>query len=310
MAQDLDNLVDRLLDSYRQHGGINHLDGVNLPSKQAVARITTGLLRLLFPGFFDSNVLHSRELAAATRTHAAALRDDLRAEILKSLEFHPRAGDPADRLPETAASVACALLDGIPCVRELLVTDVEAAYDGDPAARSFEEIIVAYPFIEAIAVQRMAHVLHRLHVALIPRIMTEWAHSRTGIDIHPGAAIGPFFFIDHGTGVVIGETARIGRGVKLYQGVTLGAKSFKKDAAGRVIKGSVRHPAIEDDVTIYAGATILGGDTVIGARSTVAGNVWLTHSVPPDSLVFYEGERVVIHSKAARGAPNVPDFQI
>jgi len=183
-------------------------------------------------------------------------------------------------------------------VRAILQTDVTAAYEGDPAAMSNEEIILAYPGIEAIAVQRMAHLLYRRHVALIPRIMTEWAHNKTGIDIHPGATIGPSFFIDHGTGVVVGETSVIGRRVKIYQGVTLGAKSFPKDAKGRVVKGIKRHPNIEDDVTIYAGATILG-DVTIGQGSIIGGNVWLLDSVPAHTMVYQEGGKTLMKSAAA-----------
>src|SRR5262249_37855872 len=176
-------------------------------------------------------------------------------------------------------------LKQLPSVRRILWTDIDAAYEGDPAARSYEEIILAYPALEAIAIYRMAHLLYD-KVPLIPRIMTEWAHSRTGIDIHPGARIGTHFFIDHGTGVVIGETSEIGNRVKLYHSVTLGARSFQKDEHGKIKKGGKRHPTVEDDVTIYPGSTILGGQTVIGARSTIGGNVFLVQSVPPDSLVY------------------------
>jgi serine O-acetyltransferase len=181
-------------------------------------------------------------------------------------------------------------------VRRLLWTDIDAAYEGDPAARSYEEIILAYPALEAVAIYRMAHELYE-KVPLVPRIMTEWAHSRTGIDIHPGAKIGSHFFIDHGTGVVIGETTEIGSRVKLYHGVTLGARSFQKDEHGKIKKGGKRHPKVEDDVTIYPNSTVLGGETVIGARSTVGGNVFLVQSVPPDSLVYYEEKQLRIVPK-------------
>jgi serine O-acetyltransferase len=201
-------------------------------------------------------------------------------------------------LAGTAARVTQEFLSELAGVRSILQTDVTAAYEGDPAAISNEEIILAYPGIEAIAVQRMAHLLYRRHVALIPRIMTEWAHNKTGIDIHPGATIGPHFFIDHGTGVVIGETTVIGRRVKIYQGVTLGAKSFPKDAKGRVVKGTKRHPNIEDDVTIYAGATILG-DVTIGQGSIIGGNVWLLDSVPARTVVYQEGGKTIMKTAAA-----------
>ena len=185
-------------------------------------------------------------------------------------------------------------------VRELLQTDVEAAFDGDPSALLREEIILAYPFIEAIAIQRLAHRLYREGAPLIPRMMTEWAHARTGIDIHPGAQIGSHFFVDHGTGVVIGETCRIGNHVKLYHGVTLGARSFAKDESGRIVKGTKRHPDVEDHVTIYPNSTILGGETVIGAHSTIGANVFLMQSIAPYSLVLYEEKQLSILDKRTR----------
>ncbi|MGA1239060.1 MAG: serine O-acetyltransferase, partial [Limisphaerales bacterium] len=195
------------------------------------------------------------------------------------------------------------LIGSIPCVREILQTDVEAAYNGDPAALSSEEVIVAYPFVEAIAVQRLAHELYLRQVPLIPRIMTEWAHGRTGMDLHPGATIGPYFFVDHCTGTVIGETTTIGSRVKMYQGVGLVARSL---SGGQALRGQKRHPTLEDRVTVYAGATIMGGDTVVGSGSTIGANVFLTHSVPANSLVLQEDARVKVMLKAERPV----DFQI
>jgi serine O-acetyltransferase len=195
-------------------------------------------------------------------------------------------------------------------VREVLRTDIEAAYEGDPAALYSEEIILSYPFIEAIAIQRLAHVLYTAGAPIIPRMMTEWAHSRTGIDIHPGAKIGGHFFIDHGTGVVIGETCRIGSRVKLYHGVTLGARSFVKDEAGHIVKGGKRHPEVEDDVTIYPNSTILGGETVIGRNSAIGANVFLMQSVPADSLVVYEEKQLVIRDKSTRKKETALDWII
>ena len=195
------------------------------------------------------------------------------------------------------------LLARIPEIRDLLALDIEAAYEGDPAATSLEEIIVAYPGLQAIAVQRMAHVLYVDEVPLVPRVMTEFAHSRTGIDIHPGAKIGRRFFIDHGTGVVVGETSSIGGNVKIYQGVTLGARSFQKDAQGRVIKGIKRHPDIDNNVTIYSGATILG-DIRIGEGSIIGGNVWLVHAVPPNTRILVRPPQQIQQDQAA------PDFEI
>ena len=288
MAKKLEKIVNGLVDSFHKYGGINHLDGANLPSRDAVVEITRDLLRLVFPGFYDKDPIHSNQLVAYTSGLVSSVARRLENEIHRSLEYRPC--DHCDRndLAGTAARVTQEFLSELPDVRAVLQTDVTAAYEGDPAAISNEEIILAYPGIEAIAVQRMAHLFYQRHVTLIPRIMTEWAHNKTGIDIHPGAEIGPHFFIDHGTGVVVGETTVIGKRVKIYQGVTLGAKSFPKDEKGRVVKGLKRHPNIKDDVTIYAGATILGNVT-IGEGSIIGGNIWLLESVPPRTVVYSEG---------------------
>ena len=281
------DIVNQLVESFHQHGGINHLDQANLPSREAVVEITRNLLRLVFPGFYDDEI-HSNQVVAFTTELVETIKLGLLRELRKSLVYRPcEQCDPND-LAGTAARITHEFLAELPAVRATLQTDVTAAYEGDPAAISNEEIILAYPGIEAVAVQRMAHLLYRRHVALIPRIMTEWVHNKTGIDIHPGAQIGSHFFIDHGTGVVVGETSVIGQRVKLYQGVTLGAKSFPKDAQGRCVKGIKRHPNIEDDVTIYAGATILG-DVTIGRGSIIGGSVWLLESVPPGTVVYHEG---------------------
>jgi len=297
MGNNLSSVINHLVESFHQVGGINHLDGVNLPSREAIVEITRDLLRLVFPGFYDKEPIHSNQLPAYTTALVTDIAHRLETEIHKSLEYRPCDGCDRQDLAGTAASVTREFLTALPTVRAVLQTDVTAAYEGDPAAISNEEIILAYPGIEAIAVQRMAHLLYQRHVALIPRIMTEWAHNKTGIDIHPGAAIGPHFFIDHGTGVVIGETTVIGQRVKIYQGVTLGAKSFPKDENGRVVKGTKRHPNIADDVTIYAGATILG-DVTIGHGSVVGGNVWLLESVPPLMIVYNEGGQTRMKSSA------------
>lgn len=281
------DIVKKLVESFQQHGGINHIDQANLPSREAVVEITRNLLRLVFPGFYDDEI-HSNQVVVFTTELVATIRQGLLRELRKSLVYRPCENCDATDLAGTAERITNEFLAELPLVRATLQTDVTAAYEGDPAAISNEEIILAYPGIEAIAVQRMAHLLYQRHVALIPRIMTEWAHNKTGIDIHPGAQIGPYFFIDHGTGVVVGETSVIGQRVKIYQGVTLGAKSFPKDAQGRVVKGTKRHPNIEDDVTIYAGATILG-DVTIGRGSILGGNVWLLESVPPGTVVYHEG---------------------
>jgi len=274
-----------LLDSYEKHGGINHLDGVNLPAQDSVQQLASDYMHLMFPGFFEATALAKKEVPARVDTLLAALERRLSAEIGKSLRF---AQDP-DPAAHTLAIVTDAL-GQLPRLREIIQTDVTAAYLGDPAARSVEEIILAYPCVLSISVQRFANVLFRLGVPLLPRMLTEYGHERTGTDIHPGATIGTHFFIDHGTGVVIGETARIGHHVKLYQGVTLGAKSFETDEQGNPIKGVKRHPDIGDGVTVYPGANILGGTTVIGANSVIGSSVWLMKSVPANSVVYYQGE--------------------
>jgi serine O-acetyltransferase len=295
----LSELVDRLVDSYRQLGAINHVDGKNLPSKRAIGAITQHLLRLLFPGFFDDKLLHSSEIGGATAGLVELVLKDLETEIRKSLEYNPPAGVSRKEIRGLAHTLTVGLLGSLPCIRELLQTDTEAAYNGDPAALSKEEVIVAYPFVEAIAVQRLAHELYLKNVPLIPRIMTEWAHARTGMDLHPGARIGSHFFVDHCTGTVVGETTEIGKHVKMYQGVGLVAKSL---SAGQQLRGQKRHPTIKDHVTIYAGATIMGGDTVVGEGSTIGANVFLTSSVPPYSLVIQEEAKTKVLNKRDRRA--------
>ncbi len=290
-------IVEALLESYRDVGGINHIDSSNLPSKRAVGDICEELLRLAFPGFHDAQALDSSELALVTTRRVAELIPELQPEIARSLRFKDE--NPKDDYFPEAKVIVCDFLARLPEVRRLLRTDVEAAYEGDPAARSFDEIIVAYPCLEAIAIQRMAHLLYGMELPLLPRMMTEWAHSRTGIDIHPGAKIGSHFFIDHGTGVVIGETCEIGTRVKLYHGVTLGARSFPKDDEGNIVKGKKRHPDVEDGVTIYPGATILGGQTRIGARSTIGANAFLMSSVAPDTFVALEDLEHKVSDKVA-----------
>jgi len=296
-------LTDQLLASYARVGGINHLDGKNLPSKTAIAAITADLLRLLFPGFFDERPIHSSELKVEITTLMDSVRERLEDEIYKSLEYAPPPDVKKKELRPMARSFTCDFLSSLPRVRDLLQTDVEAAYNGDPAALTREEVIVAYPFVETIAVQRLAHELYHKRVSLIPRIMTEWAHSRTGMDLHPGAQIGTHFFVDHCTGTVVGETTTIGNHVKMYQGVGLVARSL---TGGQMLRGQKRHPTIEDHVTIYAGATIMGGDTVVGEGTTIGANVFLTYSVPANSLVIYEDVQVKVLNKLARPV----DFQI
>jgi len=285
--------TQQMMDSYRDHGGVNSSDGPGFPSKPEVASLCQGLMELLFPGYHDGGALAKLELAAVTKDRVSILVEDFRRV------FHAAVSGRGDA-PAMASAAVQNLFEEIPYIRALLQTDVEAAYEGDPAARTRDEIILSYPFLEAVAIQRVAHLLYRSDIPLIPRMMTEWAHAQTGIDIHPGASIGSHFFIDHGTGVVIGETCRIGARVKLYHGVTLGARSFAKDESGRIKKGGKRHPDVEDGVTIYPNATVLGGETVIGRNSTIGGNVFLMHSVPPESLVYYEEAEVRVVAKGSK----------
>jgi serine O-acetyltransferase len=282
MDREVSEIVSDLLSSYQEVGGINRIDCSNLPSKPAIGAVCDDLLRLAFPGFLDTEAIASEELENETALRVSKVITALEKEVIRSLRFVSGEGSVSE---DRAQELVCSFLRQLPGIRRVLRTDVEAAYDGDPAAKSFDEIILAYPCLEAIAIQRMARILYQEGVPLIPRMMTEWAHSKTGIDIHPGAKIGSHFFIDHGTGVVVGETCEIGHHVKLYHGVTLGARSFPKDGEGNPIKGIKRHPKVEDGVTIYPGATILGGETTIGARSTIGASAFIMRSIEPDSLV-------------------------
>ncbi len=288
----LDDIQQALLASYEKNGGINHLDGVNLPAQSSVNQIAVDCMHLLFPGFFEETSLTKDAAARHVSKLLAGLDKRLATEVEKCLRFAGQPGAAA-----SARTLTTKILSQFPALREIIQTDVTAAYRGDPAARSTEEIILAYPCVLSISIQRFAHELYRLGIPLLPRMLTEYAHERTGCDLHPGARIGSHFFIDHGTGVVIGETATIGNHVKLYQGVTLGAKSFETDDAGDPIKGVKRHPDIGDHVTIYAHATILGGDTRIGEHSIIGSNVWLIKSVPAESVVYNKGENLVTRTR-------------
>jgi len=289
-------IVKSILDSYAEVGGINHLEGNNLPSMEAVEILLRDLQSLVFPGFYETLAVERQELPYATAEHVFRVAKGLIGEVNKSLCF---GGQPGDC--NNAEAPVFFLLKMIPSIRKAMQEDVAAMLEGDPAARSGEEIILAYPGIEAILVHRIAHVLYQQGVPLIPRMMSELIHRKTGIDIHPGAVIGKRFYIDHGTGIVVGETCVIGDDVKIYQGVTLGALSVRKKEASKK-----RHPTIEDKVTIYAGATILGGDTVIGRLSTIGGNVWITESVPAASIILNKPQE---HLVAQREFP-VPNYSI
>jgi len=299
MENTVKQVVGDLLASYKSVGGLNNTDGLNLPSTRSVASICEDFLQILFPGFHDEEPVHADVLAELTLLRISSLAGRLEEEICKSL----RTTEPS--CPQSRArGILIEFLKQLPGIREVLKTDIEAAFSGDPAAASNEEIILSYPFVETITIQRVAHCLYKLEVPLLPRMMTEWAHSRTGIDIHPGAKIGTHFFIDHGTGVVIGETSVIGNHVKMYQGVALIGRSL---SGGQALRGKRRHPTLEDGVTVYAGTTIMGADTVIGAGSTIGANVFLTHSVPPRSLVFYEEKQLKVLPK--RGSDQAAELE-
>ncbi len=270
--------------------------GINLAGKQAVCQVLDNFISILFPGCHGHEPVSERFLESDLRHLLLESAMTLKGQVRRALEYACRE-DPCrhcGNCEQEAERAVRRLVDGLPDIQCLLQRDIEAAYEGDPAARSTMEVVMSYPGVYAIIVHRLAHVLYRESIPLIPRIMSEFAHSLTGIDIHPGATIGPGFFIDHGTGVVIGETCTIGSNVKLYQGVTLGAMSFRKDAEGRLVKGIKRHPDVGDNVVIYAGATILGGETCIGDGAVIGGNVWLTHSVPPGAKVYNQQPRPII----------------
>ena len=278
-------LVDAIVSTYDDHSGTNFIDVKNLPIRDKILEVLEALIELIFPGYTGKHaVTHDN-----VRSVVGELICQIRLQLTDQIELAFRHRCKLENCPtcdcrNLAEDVTEDLLNRIPYIREMIKTDVSAAYDGDPAANSLEEVVISYPYIIAIAIHRIAHELYLKEVPLIPRIMSESAHSKTGIDINPGAQIGKRFFIDHGTGVVIGETAVIGENVKLYQGVTLGALSFAKDERGRIIKGGKRHPTIEDNVTIYAEATILGNIT-IGKEAVIGGNVWIKKSVPAGTMV-------------------------
>lgn len=293
--ESLSELTDRIIQTYYEIGSINHLGHCALPSTEVVFEIASELKEVIFPGYRRRQNLHSGNVNYYVGDLIDGLHDKLTQQIARAIrhEHQKRHRVVCGQTPEIdfealGQQKAIEFLEQLPRIREIIAQDVQAAYDGDPAAGSLDEIIFCYPGLEAITIQRLAHELYLRKVPFIPRMLTEWAHSRTGIDIHPGANIGPSFFIDHGTGVVIGETCDIHEHVKIYQGVTLGALSFPKDETGAVIRGQKRHPTIESGVVIYANATILGGDTVIGTGSVIGASASITKSVPPNTLVTVE----------------------
>ena len=281
----IEPLIGRIFESYADDIAVNRNDRSNLPRESEILKVLGGLLELIFPGYAEREAHSPATLRYAVGEIVTSLNMSLNSLFLRAYLFNCKNSGKKDcDCHAEAATAARELLEAIPSLRESMKLDIQAAYAGDPAARSLDEIVLSYPGVKAITIQRIAHKLYQLKVPMIPRMMTEYAHRITGIDIHPGAKLGKGVFIDHGTGVVIGETAELGDDVKIYQGVTLGALSFPKDACGMIIKGAKRHPTIEDGVTIYAGATILGAVT-IGKKSVIGGNVWLTESTEPGTKI-------------------------
>lgn len=294
LKEHLPELTDEIVETYTTVNSINHLGHCPLPKYEEIVAAIQDLKDILYPGYRRREGLHIGNVTYHVGDLVDGLHDTLTTQIARALQHEARVergleplADKAD-YPGQGQRMAITFLQRIPELRRQLAMDVQAAYDGDPACKNLDEVILCYPGLEAITVYRLAHELHTLGVPFIPRMMTEWAHNVTGIDIHPGARIGHHFFIDHGTGVVVGETCDIGNHVKLYQGVTLGALSFPTDASGKLIRNRKRHPTLEDRVVIYANATILGGQTVIGHDSVIGSSVWLTESVEPFTIVVIE----------------------
>ncbi len=279
------NITDSLCKTYSDKKGVNHIGEHNLPQYSEIIKALSDLMEILFPGYFGHYQFDKENLKEQMSDLVDTCQKTLSKQIERALQYYCKINQCChEHCPERASDVVIKLLCALPQIRETLKVDIDAFMSGDPAAKTRDEIVLSYPGLKAIAIYRIANVLYKHNVPVIPRVMTEHAHHETGIDIHPGATISEGLFIDHGTGVVIGETAIIGKNVKIYQGVTLGAISFPKDDEGHAIKGQKRHPNIENNVTIYAGATILG-DITIGEKSTIGGNVWLTESIPANTQV-------------------------
>ncbi|MBL9162869.1 MAG: serine acetyltransferase [Planctomycetaceae bacterium] len=291
LKDQLPDITERIVATYARSGKINHLDHCPLPRYDEIVAAIHELNEIMFPGYRRREGLHHGNIGYYVGDLVDRLHDRLTTQIGRALRHDAGATSDCDSAEDFEAlgqAKTIQFLDQLPEIREILATDVQAAYDGDPACKSPAEVIFCYPGLEAITVYRLAHLLHELSIPFIPRMMSEWAHSRTGIDIHPGATIGRYFFIDHGTGVVVGETSHIGEHVKLYQGVTLGALSFPTDEDGQLVRGQKRHPTLEDGVVVYANATILGGRTVVGHHSVIGSSVWLTRTVAPHTTVVLE----------------------
>jgi len=310
LKDQLPQITARLVQTYDDLGTINHLDHCPLPSYDEIIAVIDDLTEILYPGYRRREGLHYGNISYYVGDLVDRLHDRLTTQIGRALRHeaggHEAEGHEAETTNDCndirdyealGQAKTLLFLDQLPELRSVLATDVQAAFDGDPACQSLDEVIFCYPGLEAITVYRFAHLLEELQIPFIPRMMSEWAHRHTGIDIHPGATIGSHFFIDHGTGVVIGETCHIGEHVKIYQGVTLGALSFPTDSDGLLVRGQKRHPTIENNVVVYANATILGGRTVIGHDAVIGSNVWLTRSVEANTTVVLEKPKLKIRSE-------------
>ena len=310
----VEELAGEFLGSYMSDERARRISHRYLPSREAIVEILESVLDLMYPGYFGRRDLSADNLRAHVAQSLAVLAPKLEREMEHCLCYGRER--ETERLAEfgecapRAHELAEIFLGRLPEIRSLLIRDVQAAFDGDPAASNLDEVILAYPGVLAVSVYRIAHALYDLGVPMMARIMTEWAHSKTGADIHPGANIGAAFFIDHATGVVIGETTDIGDGVKLYQGVTLGALSFPRDATGQIIRGKKRHPTVESGSTLYANATVLGGQTVVGAGSVIGGSVFLTRSVPPRSRVSLKEPELRVATRDGAAEPDAIYFDI
>ena len=299
IEQRIEGVVDSILQDYAQGRDIDKIDLRQHPDKEVITDVIQKLLRIVYPGYFREKSFRMYN----AKHHLSMLIEDVMYNLNRQIKLVlQNAGQEAAE--EKAQEICLAFFQEIPAVRKLVQTDVQAAYDGDPAATSKDEVIFCYPGLFAITVYRLANILYRLQVPMIPRIMTEYAHGITGIDIHPGAAIGDHFFIDHGTGIVIGETTVIGSHVKIYQGVTLGGLTTR---GGQSLRGQKRHPTIEDNVTIYAGASVLGGETVIGRDSVIGSNAFITKSIPPCTKVSMKDMELQLKERSCAGCPKAKE---
>ena len=304
LGQGVQDAISEILSDYEKGRSIDKLDVFRQPDRQLVTELTNKLFRVIFPGFFRDKSYRAYLVANSLSLAVEDIGYLLNKQIAVALRYNLRSDTDNEDIDERSEHITLKFLKEIPKIRGFIETDVQATMDGDPAAYSEDEIISSYPGIHAITIHRLAHALHGLGVPVLPRIMSEYAHSRTGIDIHPGANIGKFFFIDHGTGIVIGETATIGDHVKVYQGVTLGALSTK---GGRTLRSLKRHPTIEDNVTIYSGASILGGNTVIGEGAVIGGNAFITKSVAPFTKISVKNQE--LHYDRKKHIVNKTDFE-